>query len=152
MKTRLACFVGVVLLWLSAVNGWTLVAHSAALASDTQVPAVDISASQVFLTPVTFSVPSGRWVTLIASVRWFPSNPAAASGLRVAYLQVDGQDVGPLIIGSAIPGGLDQFSTGASYSVWLAGGTHTFRLHFGTCCGYATPFVVGNESRLDVVY
>jgi hypothetical protein len=134
------------------VNGWTLEVHSASLANDTQVPAVDISSSQVFLTPVTFLVPAGKWITLIASIRWFPSNPSTASGLRVAYLQVDGQDVGPLIIGNAIPGGLDQFSTGASYSVVLAGGTHTFRIHFGTCCGSATPFVVGNESRLDVVY
>ncbi len=128
--------------------------RNAASAADTQVAAEDISLSTTYLVPVTFTVSAPTTVLVIASIRWFPTNAQTATGHRVARINVDGADIpgGPLMIAHAVPGGLDQFSTGATYPVTLSAGTHTIRVHFGTCCGPATPFVVGNMSRLDVVW
>jgi hypothetical protein len=84
----------------------------------------------------TFTLPQSTGVLICTSFRWlvYPdSDWATANYHRVAFINLDGQDVGSLMINRALPPplGLIQFSTGACYSATLPMGTHTYAMHFG---------------------
>ncbi len=129
---------------------------SSSLATDTAVPQVEI------LTPpsggtvpisVTFTLSTTTMVFVTASIRWWPQDPTTTSGDRVGFLQIDGTDVEPLQIADSAPNNLIQFSTVITTTKYLSAGPHTVKVRFGGCCNiYGHPFLVGNGSRIDVVY
>jgi len=95
--------------------------------------------------PLSVTLPVGSWsftlpqttgVLICTSFRWlvYPdSDWPTADYHRVAFINLDGHDVGSLMINRALPAplGLIQFSTGACYSATLSMGTHTYAMHFG---------------------
>ncbi len=107
---------------------------------------------QTIVGTTNFSLPVATGVLVCTSFRWliWPDSAwATAQGDRVAFLRVDGADVGALMINEALPNNLVQFSTGACYSASLPAGLHTAAVHFGGLGLNQSFFTTG---RVDVTW
>jgi hypothetical protein len=155
VKTKIFFFLLILLLCVvvvpmaNAMNG-----DSSVLQYDTLVPQQEISSGGglVFMSKNVY-ITSTTKVMVTASLRWFPQNNATTIGDRVAYIRIDNQDVGVLMITDSSPNNFQQFSVSAAYSTMLNAGYHNFAVHAGGCCGiYGHDFIVGAGSRIDIVW
>jgi len=136
-------------------SAFALSGDSVVLASDTLVDQTEITqGGGSVLMSKTVSIPSSTRVLVCTTFRWLAEYPQYTSGDRVAYIRIDGSDVGTLLVTDSGPSNLWQFSNGGCYSATLSSGNHTFAVHFGGCCGDQVNdrFTVGAGSRMDIVW
>jgi hypothetical protein len=122
---------------------------------DTVVPQSDISqGGGSVLMSGSFTVPVATKILACTTFRWLAVDPLTTTGPRVAFIRIDNQDVGSLMITTSAPSDLWQLSNGGCITTSVSGGVlHNFAVHFGGCCGvYGHPFTVGAGSRISIVW
>ena len=135
-----------------SITGVTTVLSNAPVVPQNEI-IWDTGTPQTVLMTTYFTLPSTQRVLISTTFRWYANDNSSTFGARVAFIRIDGVDVGTLLIVDSQPGNLMQFSTSGYFSTVLQPGPHTAAVHFGGCCGnYGHPFVVGSGSRLDVTW
>lgn len=151
----------IILILFLTVPAWGLSGVSTVLYESVVVQQDEITTSGTDLLETEFNLRAdtpflrGRStrVLICTTFRWLSLNNHTTRGDRVAIMNLDGEDVGTMMMADSGPEMLWQSSNSGCYSAQLIPGPHIVKVRFGGCCGfYGNPFVVGAGSRIDILW